>query len=60
MVYLHAWENTYYVGYDTPLARNVRHISLMLSVKWDIIVMEFILESDSTFNLEMSLYVLCI
>ena len=51
MVYLHAWENNHYVRYDVTLARNVGHIILMLSVKWDIMVMEFILEVDSTFNL---------
>ena len=55
MVYLHAWENTYYVGYDTPLERNVGCIISMLSVKWDIIVMEFILEFDLTLNFEMIL-----
>jgi hypothetical protein len=60
MVYLHGWENTHYVGYDITLVRNVGHIVLMLSVKWDIMVMELILEADLTFNLEMALYVLCI
>jgi hypothetical protein len=44
MVYLHAWENTHYVGYDITLARNVGHIILMLSVKWAIMD-----EADSTF-----------
>jgi hypothetical protein len=34
MVYLHTWENNYYVECNTPLARNVGHIISMLSVKW--------------------------
>ena len=35
MVYLHACENTHYVRYDVTLSRNVGHIILILSVKWD-------------------------
>jgi hypothetical protein len=34
MVYLYIWENDYYVECNTPLARNVGHVILVLSVKW--------------------------
>ena len=35
MVYFHTWANDYYVECNTPLAMNVGHVILVLSVKWE-------------------------